>query len=298
MSPPLVSVVIASVNGLPVLTACLEALSSQEGSVPFEILVADRCGAATRGELRRRYPQVSVLPAAASTPIPSLRAMAVAAARGRLVAVLEDHCNVDRRWLTVIERAYADGHRVFGGSVANGAAERTLDWAAFFCEYARFMPPLARGPADVITGNNAVYERELLGGILAGAGQGLWEPFLHDRLRKAGVSLWCEPELLVSHCKRFGFREFLFQRHHYSRSFAGMRLAGASAWKRALYAAATAALPPLLFLRMLREVAGRPRYWPPFARALPLLSVFLLVWAFGEAVGALIGPGRSLEKVE
>lgn len=298
MSEPLVSVVIASVNGLPVLAECLEALMRQEGSVKAEILVADRCGEATRQELLRRFPSVRLLPAAAGTPIPALRAMAAATARGRLVAVLEDHCNADRGWLTVIARTYGEGHRVFGGSVANGAAERTIDWAAFFCEYARFMPPLRRGTTDAITGNNTVYERELLAGLLAETGHGLWEPFLHARLRELGIALWCEPELMVSHRKQFGFLEFLGQRYHYSRSFAGLRLATAPPWKRALYACATAALPLLLLVRILREVAGRRRYWPPFARALPLLLVFLLLWGLGEAVGTLFGPGRSLEKVE
>ena len=34
-----------------------------------------------------------------------------------------------------------------------------------------------------------------------------------------------------------------------------------------------------------------------FARA-ATSPTFLLSWAFGEAVGALLGPGRSLERVE
>jgi hypothetical protein len=43
---------------------------------------------------------------------------------------------------------YEEGALAVGGAVENGSVERTVDWAAFFCEYARFMParPARRGP--------------------------------------------------------------------------------------------------------------------------------------------------------
>jgi uncharacterized membrane protein YhhN len=88
------------------------------------------------------------------------------------------------------------------------------------------------------------------------------------------------------------------QRYNYSRSFAGMRLAGASWGKRIVYAAGTFFLPPLLFLRTAGAIASRRRHWGTFVAAAPILAVFLLAWAWGEAVGALAGPGDSLQKVE
>jgi len=48
---PLVSIVIASVNGMPSLGECLEHLLRQEGGHLYEVFVVDRCGEGLRQEL-------------------------------------------------------------------------------------------------------------------------------------------------------------------------------------------------------------------------------------------------------
>jgi glycosyltransferase involved in cell wall biosynthesis len=298
MSPehPVVSVVVPSVNGLPAIAACLEALQRQDGSVPAEVIVADRCGEATRAALRERFPDVQVLAALPGTAIPALRAMGIARSRGLLVAVLEDHCHAGPGWLAAIDRARRKGHQVIGGAVENGSVERVVDWAAFYCEYARFMPPLEGGEVEEVTGNNVAYDRAVLAGL--GSLEDSWEFFIHARLKERGVRFFCEPDLVVSHRKEFGFREFLSQRYHYSRSFAGMRLEGAPFWKRLAYAVATPLLPPVLFARIARAVGRRRGHGRRFLAAAPVLAAFLGSWAWGEAVGALAGPGDSLARVE
>lgn len=298
MTAPLVSVVIPSVSGADSLLECLAALDRQDAAVEKELIVVDRLGEGTRQAVRQRHAAVRVLEAEPRTSIPRLRAMGVAAARAPLIAFLEDHCIVDTAWIRVIERAHGEGHRVFGGVVENGAVERVVDWAAFFCEYARFLPPLDRGETEEITGNNSVYDRALLQQALAEGGGELWESFLHGRLRALGVALHCEPDLRVAHTKRFGFGYFVAQRYHYSRSFSGMRVRGWPLWKRLGYACATPLLPALLLARTGGAVLRKRRHLREFAMSLPPLSAFLVVWAWGEAVGALAGPGNSLELVE
>lgn len=298
MSVPLVSVVVASVSGWPSLAACLEALRGQEGDLEIEVIVADRCGGDLPAAVRTGFPDVSLFEMPPHTSIPALRARGLRTARGRFVAILEDHCNVDSRWALALQRSVEAGHLVFGGSVENGAVQRSVDWAVFFCEYARFMPPLQRGPAAEITGNNSVYERALLERMGEAVHAELWESFLHASLHEQGVAFHCEPDLRVVHAKSFGFLYFISQRYHYSRSFAGMRLREAGLGRRLLYAGATPLLPPLLLARLVLEVRRKPGNWGRFARALPALGVFLPVWAWGETVGALLGPGRSLERVE
>lgn len=294
---PLVSVIVPCVNGLPAIAECLEALRRQEGGVRAEVVVVDRCGEATRAALRERFPDVRVLAAEAGTPIPALRARGIAASRGARIAVIEDHCNVGPGWLTAIDRAHRDGHPVVGGAVENGSVDRVVDWAAFFCEYARFMPPVKGGVVEEVAGNNVAYDRATLLDLGSAATDFSWEYFLHARLKQRGIRFHCEPTLLVSHKKEFGFLYFLAQRYHYSRSFAAMRLAGAPFWKRAAYAAATPLLPPMLFGRIAREAASR-RLWGRFLTATPALVAFLGSWALGEAAGALAGPGHSLARVE
>lgn len=296
---PLVSVVIACVNGLPSIDECVAHLLDQKGSVAAEIIVVEACGPEVRAFLRKKHPTVVVIEANETRSIPKLRAMGMSAAKGRLIAILEDHCNVDRGWMEVIRRAHEAGHQAIGGAVENGSTERIVDWAVYFCEYARFMLPVAKGIVPEITGNNSVYDREALAKLGAGLNEEVWEAFLHQKLKEHGVAFYSDPELVVSHKKEFGFGYFMSQRYHYSRSFSGMRLDKAPLGKKLMYAAATSVLlPPLLLWRMAKTVRRKGRLGGQFIKALPVICIFLVPWTWGEVVGALFGPGDSLQKVE
>lgn len=298
---PLVSVVIACVNGLPTILEAVEALTHQEGAVPWEVVVVDCCGEEVRSAIRARFPlpQVRIVAVDERLSIPKLRAMGMRVARGRMVAILEDHCNVAPGWCLAVERAHRAGVRALGGAVENGSTERLTDWAVFFCEYARFMLPMPEGRVDEITGNNSVYSRELLAALGPEVEDEVWEAFLHARMREMGVEFHCDPALCVSHKKEFGFAYFVSQRYHYSRSFAGTRLERAGVARRAVYAAgALVVLPPLLAWRMFATVRAKGRHMRELLLSAPLIGVFLVPWAWGEAVGALLGPGDSMTKVE
>ena len=297
---PLVSVVIASVNGLPAITECLEHLMREGAKDDLEVVVVDRCGETVRSAIRERFDPsaVRLLESPADTSIPRLRAMGMREARGEMLVILEDHCNVAPGWLAALRRAHEAGYTAIGGAVENGSVDRLTDWAVFFCEYARFMPPLRRGVVEEITGNNSAYGRALLERLGAAGYDEVWESFLHARIRELGEPFYCEPDMLVYHKKEFGFGYFVSQRYHYSRSFAGMRLAEAPRWKCVAYAAATPLLVPLIGTRIARTVYGKRRGRGRFVLCTPLLFVFLVVWAWGEAIGALAGPGDSLRKVE
>ena len=297
---PFVSVVIASVNGFPWIGACLDALTRQRGGIAYEILVLDRCGETVREEIRRRFPQpeIRVLPVEGCPSIPKLRALGMAAARGRMIGILEDHCNVPPTWFQSIGRAHRAGHRAIGSGVENGAVERVTDWAVFFCEYAKFMPPVQGGTGVEIPGNCAVYDRLALDLVGPEIRQEVWESFIHRRMAEEGVEFFCDPEMTVSHKREFPFGYFMSQRYHYSRSFAGMRLQNAPLSRRLLYACATPLLPPMLLWRMATTIRRKGRRKKEFITAVPVIGVFLLSWAWGEAVGALFGPGDSLARVE
>ena len=297
---PAISVVIASVNGFPSIGECLDCLARQEDKIAYEVLVMDRCDAKTRQEIRRRFPQpeIQLVEVFDDPSIPKLRAMGIAQARGKLVAILEDHCNVPPDWFRTIMRLHEAGHQVMSGAVENAAVDRVVDWAVFFCEYARFMPPIRAGTVDEIAGNCAIYTREVLDRVGPELREEMWEPFLHARMREMRIPFYCDPALTVAHKKEFGFWYFLTQRYHYSRSFAGMRMRAAPLWKRIAYSGGTVLLPALLFARMTKTVCEKGRHRLKFFLAAPIIGFFLISWAWGEAVGALFGPGDSLARVE
>ena len=53
----------------------------------------------------------------------------------------EDHCVAGDGWLQSVVRAHEAADAAVGGAVENGATDRVVDWAVYFCEYGRYMLP-------------------------------------------------------------------------------------------------------------------------------------------------------------
>ncbi len=294
---PELSVVVPSVNGLGDLVGCLEALMAEARAVPLEILVVDRVGEALRRAVADRFPSVLILAAPVDTTIPDLRALAFEAATAPVVAVIEDHVIVPPGWARAHLEAHARGEQVVGGAVENAATERLVDWAAFLCEYHHLIPPLPAGPVLRLTGNNTSYDRDLLLVYCGVWRAGRWEDHLHAAMQRDGIHLISHPEIRVGHKKHYSVGEYLSQRYLYSRAWAGVRASGTSVAARFVAGAARVALPPVLYLRIVRTIWNKGRHRRELLRSLPLLALFALGWAAGEMVGFWCGPGTALSQV-
>jgi hypothetical protein len=288
------SIVVASVNGLPYLEGCLEAI--ERHAPGCECIVADSTDAQTRELVRRRFPTVELLSFDEPMTVPELRAAGIFASTRPYVAVIEDHCNVTPGWAEQIVAAHEAGHAVVGGPVRNVMTRRIRDWAAFLCEYSPYIEPLTTGAVADLPGMNVSYDRRALAEIDDLLREGHWESWLHPRLQERGFELHCEAGAVIDHAKDFGFREFASQQYHYSRSYAGTRNRQLGA-RRAVYALGSPLLVPLTLARIARNVSTRRGHLTSFARALPLISIYAVVWAAGEAVGYVAGGGRSLLRV-
>jgi glycosyltransferase involved in cell wall biosynthesis len=294
MSEPELSVVVASVNGMPYLGACLDAL--ERHCPDAEVIVADWTDEETRRTVAERFPSVRLLSFSEPMTVPELRAAGIFAARAPYVAVIEDHCNVTPGWAERILAAHRAGYSVVGGPVRNVVTGRARDWAAFLCEYSNYLEPSPSGAVNDLPGMNVSYDRRAIDAIEDLLRAGHWESWLHPRLLERGFELHSLPDAPIEHAKDFDFGEFSSQRYHYARSFAGTRnqqLGG----RRVLYALGTPLLVPLTVWRIGRNVARRPRFKGVFVRSLPLILTYATVWAAGESVGYTLGGGRSLLRV-
>jgi len=288
---PALSVVVASVNGLPYLADCLAAL--EQHAPAAEVIVADSTNAETRAVVAERFPRVKLLSFDEPMTVPELRAAGIFSASAPHVALIEDHCNVREGWADRLLAAHEEGHAVVGGSIRNAADRRIRDWAAFLCEYSGYMPPAPAGSVGDLPGMNVSYDRTAIAAIDDLLREGRWEGWLHARLLERGFVLWSDPDAVLDHAKDFGFREFLSQRYHYSRSYAGMRNPELG-WKRWVYAFGSPLLVPLMYRRVVRNVQRTGGYRRELTRATPLILLYSVVWAGGEAIGGLFGGGRSL----
>ncbi|CAN5723459.1 hypothetical protein BH23GEM3_BH23GEM3_10000 [soil metagenome] len=197
---PELTIVVPSVNGWGDLAACLRALAVQSGETALEIIVIDRVGEPVRAPVRREHPRVRIVEVAPRTTIPAMRAAGFRQARAAVVGVIEDHVQVPPDWAARMLEAHAEGAQVVGGSVHNAALDRTVDWAAFLCEYSHcLMPPT--GASDWVTGHNTTYRHELLERFRGVIERGGWENHLHDVLRREGITLLSRPDIAVQHKK-------------------------------------------------------------------------------------------------
>jgi GT2 family glycosyltransferase len=292
---PDLSVVVPSVSGWGDLRDCLTALAGQRGAV-VEVVVADRLGEAVRGPVRREYPAARLIEAPAGTSIPALRRLGFEAARAPVVGVIEDHVLVPPDWAARMLQVHREGAEVVGGSVQNGATDRLVDWSAFLCEYAQCLAPAA-GPVDGVPGNNVTYRRALLRRFAGRIAEDRWEDHLHRALVGAGIVLESRPDIVVSHRQHTSVRRYARQRFWYSRSFAAQRAAGAGTGRRLALGLGAVVLPPVLLARIVRGVWVTGRYRRELLESLPLIVVYVIVWAAGEVAGAWCGPGDALSKV-
>lgn len=282
---------------------CLSALATQPSEISAEVIVADAMGKESNRLIKEKFPWVKLLSFTKRLTIPELRVAGFALSKGEIIVVIEDHEIPDRHWyeqMIATHHAHPDIIAV-GGAIENGSGDRLIDWSVFFCEYCDFMLPLAGGVVEGIPGNNVSYKRcafEDIDDLDKLLNQGFWETTLHRRLQARGEKFYLEPSILVHHKKHFGFFYFLSQRYHYSRYYAGTVFWGSNFRTRLIRSVASLALPPLLFTRIVSCVISKRRHLKELALSAPIIFVFTIVWAIGEAVGSLAGPGQSLNRVE
>jgi hypothetical protein len=295
-SEPALSVVVASVGGWEVLEPTLRALDAQPERDRMEVIVVETLGGVVRERLRGRRPEVVVIESRREA-IPRLRYRGVCRARGKLVAILEDHGRVAPDWAATVLSAHQGPCAAVGGAVENGK-DGLINWAVYFCEYTPYMNPVAEGPTHDLPGNNIAYKRPHLLRHARVLEQGQWESWINDRLRADGLPIVSTGAMVVHHIKPFRLGYFLVQRFHFARSYAGMRRVDQSPLRRLVYGVGSIVLPVLLTARVTRTVLTKRRHLDRFLLAAPLVALFLTVGACGEMIGYLFGAGASLEKVE
>lgn len=303
---PVLSVVVAIVcdtlrsrSDASYLKRTLEALARQIGAPAMEILVP-HCGH-IRGleQVAERFPRVRFLKvdevagyrpdAPGREHHDELRAAGMAAARGDIVALIEDHGRPDSRWCARIAEAYRYGYDGVGGAIENGV-DRLVNWAVYFCDFGAYQNPVPPGPTAMISDANASYRREALEAI-----RDVWKDSFHqvvvnNAILARGGRLGIFPDIVV-YQQRDGLRlgEALAERYVWGRSYGASRCRMMSGAARAARAALSPLLPLVLVARMAAAVARKGRLRKQFLTALPLIVLLASAWSLGELTGYVSG---------
>ena len=222
-APPFVSVIIPVKNGEGKLEHCLRGLQQQTyPAASFEVIVAD-------GASRDRTVEIARAAGARVIDNPRQNASAgrnvgIAAARGSLIAVLDDDCVPTPDWLSRGVAALQTGaFDALGGPmpVPDGSTpwSRAVDWV--FGMAARGAGATQSGQTrsavtDDIPGGNALYRRAALDTV-GPYDETLWaeDVDLHLRMRMAGLKLGFCSDFVSSHRRRDSVRGFYAQMRRY-----------------------------------------------------------------------------------
>lgn len=293
---PRLSVLLATRSPWPFARRCLDRLVADARAVDAEVVVALGDASARPDDADARYPGVVWLHADGASVF-ALRALALARARGAIVAITEDHALVAPGWCARIVAAHAQHPAAvaIGGAVENGATGTVVDWASFFVANGPFAPPLSRDEPRISLQANVSYKRAALADAPDQA-MGLVQHTLNDALAGRGAIFVADEALVVVHDQHLSWRGHSTGHFHNGRSIAASRLPRLG-WRRALYACATPGLPPVMLVRTLRAVLPKRRYGRELLAGLPAMCWLLLCHAAGELAGYAAGPGSSPERV-
>lgn len=263
------------------LRSCLAALEEQRAGTQVVVVEAHPSSDA----LKDRYPWAEFLTRPGSL-VPELWREGIDRARGRIVALTIAQMIPASDWVDTVVRAH-DRHDAVGGAIDPAEDLRLVDWAEYFCRYARDMAPFEPAAREDIAGDNASYKRELLVEEREHLRTGFWEPVIHPVLRRRGVELWHTPEMLVRQGRSNGFLAFAAQRWAHGRRYARQRGEDFTRTRHAIGVLGAPAVPFLMTLRVLRSVFAKGRFRGRLIAALPLVLALNTVWALAEARGHL-----------
>jgi len=276
----------------------LRSVLDQDGLDEAEILLIDAGSDGVAPIPGADHPAVTVLKIDVAAGFGALKATGVRRARGSVLLFLEDHAEARPGWLQAALKSCTDPWAGVGCEVHNANAGVGLSDSIYEINYGRWAPPLARGEAELLAGNNTIYRRQIL---LA------YEPGLDDllssdtvlqwRLSADGHKLLAEPAASILHRNPTTLGNGIQAEFLYHWCFGAVR-ASALRWTRRKKLGYLALSPLIPWIRCLRLTKLLLRRRTASARHVVQTTAisFVLMHAavFGQAVGIAFGLQAGL----
>ena len=287
--PPskMLSIVIAASNGPGELARTLESLRGQAEFPDTEVIAV--CNFDIRAErgLKEEFPFAKFVAQAGDATVPELRYWGIELATGEVIALTEDYGLADEHWCEEIKKARESNFSVVGGAVENRTPNTLLNWAVYFFDYGKYMPPLREGITKTLSGINVCYRRGALQELEENFRGGFDETVVHQDLIKRGGTLYLAPAAIVYLSKDFRFGGTFRNFFSLAKSFASKRVARHSLPTRTFLVAGSVALPIVLPVRVALRILPKRRHLLELVLCFPLLVILMTSWAAGEFCGYL-----------
>jgi hypothetical protein len=286
---PALTLIVPTTKPPPRAWTVAEAVRDQAIAHDAEVLVA------TSAEVGTRVPddpcRVMQRPGA---DVFTLRAEALAEARGEIVALLEDHNFPAGDFCERVLAAFAENPQADGvvGTATNGSPG-LLDRASFLLTWGPFLAPMPDVPRDRCPPPGVVaFRRSVLPDDPPPAGWLEYE--LSVELRDRG-RLVADDRVQIDHVQDVGLSAFPLQ-FHAGRGFGGLDHEPRSSMPRRVRLREAIDLPSVL-MRQTREGLRRGGHRES-AACMVTVGAYAVCNAFGQVVGVLRGPGKSTQHLE
>jgi glycosyltransferase involved in cell wall biosynthesis len=286
---PKLSIVIASQNAEQSVRDCLQATKLQCENSKVEIIVIDNSTDETAEIIKREFPEIKLVAARKEKLIPELWGIGITESTGEYIALTTSHFVPAQNWAKEILKAQDNSFAGIGGAIENDKNAGLVSWAVYFCRYSPYMLPFEEIEVEDFAADNASYKRKDLERVKETMKEGFWETFVHREMIKSGMSLQKKPEIIVYHQKSFTFKGFMNQRFWHGNQFGETRASGMAGSRRATMVLLSPLIPLIYLFRITRRVLTKKRNIGKFLLSLPILTLFLLSWSFGEFSGYLRG---------
>ena len=299
---PVLSVILPAPGRVALVERVVAALGRQSLAGRMElVLVAERPEEALPVALTAPFGSVRIVERRQWTTMNEARVAGVCRANAPVVVFAEDHCLPTPGWAEALVAAHGEPWAAVGPAVLNGNPATRISWANLAVEYGPWLHPVRPGACRHVPGHNSSYKRS----VLVEYGQRLAEMLeaesvLHWDLQRRGMAVAMEPAARTRHENFSRFGPSLRLRFGGGRLFAASRARQWPWWRRALFAAGSAALPWVRTWRALRDLR-RVDDTRRRRGLVPVIFTLLIFDAVGEAVGYASGPGdqaRRLSAIE
>ncbi len=278
-----ITLAISSTDDWEHIQPCVAAVLAQSQSLGAEVIVASAANEPDWPAGGR--PQLRWLTCPGASAF-DLRAAAMAAATGDVVAITEDHCEPRPDWASRILDEFRESPRciVVGGAVVNGTVSTVVDRASFEATFAPYAPDALTAPIPCIA--NLALRREWA--TLGGPPGWLEFEFLPAMARLPGA-VRLSAQILNVHSQPLRLWTALCLHYHNGRSATGL-MRGAE--PRSLSSAASEGWQMLRSRRRSMRNGRRQS-----AGMIALVGAFEIAHAVGIAAGAYAGAGRSAHRL-
>jgi len=230
----------------------------------------------------------------------ALRAAGVRRARGSIVIFLEDHAEARPGWLQGILEGATDPWAALGAEVHNANAGVGLSNSIAEINYRLWSPPLPRGEATILPGNNTVYRREVLQVYETQLDELLIsDTVLQSQLATDGHKLVTEPRVSILHRNETTLRTGIMGEFYYHWCFGAVRASFFhwTGWRKFRYLILSPLVPWIRLLRLVKLLLSRRQvHLASFVRTMGAAVVLVHAGVLGQVMGILLGLRGGLER--